>query len=436
MIIKASQRGGANKLATHLLNSNDNEHVAVHELRGYVSDDLPGALQESYAISKATKCRQFLFSVSLNPPPKVDADTALFEDVCGRIEQRAGLVDQPRAIVFHEKEGRRHAHACWSRIDNESMKAVNMSYFKNKMMEISKEVYLEQGWDLPNGFKDREQRNPLNFTREQWQQAKRLQQDPRNIKTDFKECWATAKNKDAFEKLLERKGYYLAQGDRRGFVAVDWQGETYSLSRWTGEKTKALRERLGDETKLNGADETKARVDTDLSNSVQKLNDNLKQKQQQSMKPLTERKTAMQQLHDQQREQLREDQYKHLQQMREQQQRRIRTGIRGWLDRLTGKRKQIEAQNQQENEINQSKSRDEKDQLIHEQNRHRRSLQDEIAARREQHNLERQALRDDVFRHVGEKQKKLIEEKLAQAEMPERAAASKEREQGDQSISF
>ena len=61
MIIKASQRGGAQCLARHLLNANDNEHVEVHQVSGFVSESLPGALQEAYAISRGTHCRQFLF---------------------------------------------------------------------------------------------------------------------------------------------------------------------------------------------------------------------------------------------------------------------------------------------------------------------------------------------------------------------------------------
>jgi len=31
MIIKASQRGGGRKLAAHLMNERDNEHVELHE---------------------------------------------------------------------------------------------------------------------------------------------------------------------------------------------------------------------------------------------------------------------------------------------------------------------------------------------------------------------------------------------------------------------
>ena len=82
MILKASQRGGGKRLAAHLLNARDNEHVHVHELRGFTADDLPGAFQEAYAVSRATRAKQFLFSLSLNPPQDKHV-AALHRDVAG-----------------------------------------------------------------------------------------------------------------------------------------------------------------------------------------------------------------------------------------------------------------------------------------------------------------------------------------------------------------
>ncbi len=35
MILKGSQRGNGGQLAKHLMNSSDNEHITVHELRGF-----------------------------------------------------------------------------------------------------------------------------------------------------------------------------------------------------------------------------------------------------------------------------------------------------------------------------------------------------------------------------------------------------------------
>lgn len=46
----------------------DNDHVEVHELRGFVSDNLVGAFKEAYAVGTGTKCQQFLFLLSLSPP--------------------------------------------------------------------------------------------------------------------------------------------------------------------------------------------------------------------------------------------------------------------------------------------------------------------------------------------------------------------------------
>ena len=60
MILKASQRSGAKQLGLHLLKREENEHVEVHEVSGFVADDLMGAMREAYALSRGTKCQQFL----------------------------------------------------------------------------------------------------------------------------------------------------------------------------------------------------------------------------------------------------------------------------------------------------------------------------------------------------------------------------------------
>lgn len=65
MILKASQRGGGKQLAIHLLRTDENEHVEVHEVSGFVAQDVMGAMAEAYAVSKGTRCKQHLFSVSL-----------------------------------------------------------------------------------------------------------------------------------------------------------------------------------------------------------------------------------------------------------------------------------------------------------------------------------------------------------------------------------
>ena len=174
MILKAIERGDAGQLARYLLATRDNEHVELHEVSGFASDDLIDAFHEADAIAKGTRCKNYLFSMSLNPPEGPDVSTRAFEQAADQIGKKLGLNNQPRAMVFHEKDGRRHAHVVWSRIDAERMRAINLPHYKRKLRDISRELYLEHGWDMPRGLQDRRLRDPTNFSREEWQQAKRV----------------------------------------------------------------------------------------------------------------------------------------------------------------------------------------------------------------------------------------------------------------------
>lgn len=156
MILVGNQRGGARDLALHLM-KDENEHVVVHELRGFASTTLLDAFRESYAISRTTRCKQHLFSLSLNPPPEAEVSPAAFEDAVFRAEKQLGLAGQPRAIVFHEKKGldgrtRRHAHAVWCRIDADKQRAVQLSFSKRKLQNLARDLYLENDWQMPRGF--------------------------------------------------------------------------------------------------------------------------------------------------------------------------------------------------------------------------------------------------------------------------------------------
>jgi len=270
MILNGNQRGGAKDLAVHLLKPN-NDHVQVHELRGFVSDDLLGAFTESYAISRGTRCKQFLYSLSLNPPEGAKVSTEAFENAADKVEMRLGLDGQPRAIVFHEKNGRRHAHVVWSRIDPQAMKAVQLSHSKRKLRQVSRELFREHGWEMPKGLIDRNARDPKNFSLAEWQQAKRVGKDPRRIKAAIQDAWAITDSKSALDAALEERGFVLARGDRRGFVVLDRDGENYSLPKWAGLKTKDVRARLGSEKTLLSVAEARGRIAETMTLAVQRL---------------------------------------------------------------------------------------------------------------------------------------------------------------------
>ncbi|MCV6602828.1 MAG: relaxase, partial [Cohaesibacter sp.] len=177
MILHGNQRGGAKDLALHLM-KDENERVHIHEMRGFVSDTLEGAFQESYAISKVTKCKQHLYSLSINPPVGADIKDDHFVDAANQAEKRLGLAGQPRAIVFHEKHGsdgnlRRHAHAVWCRVDTETMTAKQLSYDREKLREVSRDLHIKHDLTMPKGLINSQNRNPRNFTLAEWQQCKR-----------------------------------------------------------------------------------------------------------------------------------------------------------------------------------------------------------------------------------------------------------------------
>jgi hypothetical protein len=92
MILKASQRSFAKELAVHLMNTKENEHVEVHDVRGFASTTIKDAMEEAYAVSRGTRCKQHLFSLSLNPPEDKDVTTDMFEAAIDKIERKLGLL--------------------------------------------------------------------------------------------------------------------------------------------------------------------------------------------------------------------------------------------------------------------------------------------------------------------------------------------------------
>ena len=151
MIPKASQRGLGQDLATHLQNAYDNEYVEIAEVRGAVARDLHGAFAEWEVCAHAmTCCRNYLYSLSVNPDPAQGQLTrAQYRDYIDRVEGKLGLSGQPRAIVFHIKEGREHCHVVWSRIDTEHGKAVHQPFDRQKLMMVTRQFAREHGLRLP-----------------------------------------------------------------------------------------------------------------------------------------------------------------------------------------------------------------------------------------------------------------------------------------------
>ena len=387
MILVGNQRGGARDMAIHLMKP-ENERVEVAELRGFVAQTLDGAFQESYAISRGTQCKQFLFSLSLNPPKDAEVSDDQFMAAITKTESKLGLSGQPRAVVFHEKRGddgmlRRHAHAVWSRINVDEMKAIELPHSKRKMQDVSRDLYLEHGWKMPRGLAVSGACDPRNFTLAEWQQARRIKEDPREIKAVFQDAWAISDSKAAFDHALKERGYWLAKGDKRGYVAVDRHGEVHNVAKRVGVRTKAVRERLGDMDALPSVADAKIELARAMQTKMADFQREVVDREENEKREAARKREALKVRQSAERDAF--QQAAKLRQQAEQQEResRLRKGLLGLWDRIRGERKRTLERNAQEVTKAQQRDKKERDQLTAVQLAQRREVVKERAQQRE-----------------------------------------------------
>lgn len=396
MILVASERGSAKELARHLLNDKDgNEHISVHELRGFMSNKLEGALQESEAIAKGTKCRKHLFSVSFNPPAQNYVSIEDFEDAINRVEEKNDLNGHARAIVFHEKEGRRHAHAVWSRIDAETMRAKNLSHYKLKLQSISRELYHEHEWKMPQGLARKGHSDPRNYTLSEYQQAKRMKIDARELKGAVQDAYAASDNAQSFAHALSERGLILAKGDRRGHVAVSHTGDVLSIARYVGKKAKEVRAKLGEPENLPSVDEAKIQMMQDMRKAFIRHAQEAKSQAQLAKERLEQEKWQTIQHQREDRQKLEDSQKQRWIEETKARSDRLNSGLRGLWQRITGQRAAIQREN--EEQARQALERDlqQKNNMIAKQMQARKDLQDQQTRVSEQHHKTLQGLKDD-----------------------------------------
>jgi len=400
MILKGSQRTGAMELAAHLLKGAENEHIALHEMRGFMANTALGAFKEMEAVARGTRCKQFMFSLSLNPPADADVSVAAFEEALERVETRLCLGGQPRLVVFHEKNGRRHAHCVWSRINPETMTAINLPHYKLKLCSIAKSLFAEHGWKMPQGFIHHSRRDPTNFSLAEWQQAKRHDDDPKALKTLFQNCWAISDSGKAFARALEDRGFYLARGDRRGFVAVDYRGEVYSLSRWIGVKPKELKAKLGPPENLPDIEKAKASIGRAMTQVLESHIHAADRKRWREAMPLLKERRAMTRGHQETRQELGKKQEARQRDETAARIQRVPRGIKIIWSFVTGKYARIRKLNELETIQAARRDRSEAQALIQAQLQERRSLQERLAALRGKQTKERESLRIQIAQYL------------------------------------
>jgi hypothetical protein len=281
------------------------------------------------------------------------------------------------------------------------MRAINLPHFKLKLRDVSRELYLEHGWAMPRGLANSKERDPKNFTRDEWEQARRGDQDPRALKALFRECWLISDSKAAFAQALKGRGYTLARGDRRGHVAVDFRGEVYAIAKWTGLRAKDVRDRLGDGKDLPSVEQAKAANTTRMTDMLRRHVAEAEAAFRKKAEALAEKRAVI--VERQRRERAELDKRQQERGARETAERgaRLNKGFRGIWDRLTGTYGRTARRNELEAWDAAKRDCRERDALIEAHLDERQGLHQLVREAREAHGKEVAQLHRDIAGYMA-----------------------------------
>jgi hypothetical protein len=219
----------------------------LYELPGFAFPDIVDAFRSVHVMAEATKCEQPFFHVQVRNPECETLNRDQWEYAANRIERMLGLKDQPRAIAFHvdEKTGDRHMRIAWSRIDDETMTAKELPFYKDRLKKISRELEMHFGISVvPN-----ERESPIKYapTRSEDEQARRLGLNPHEVRQTIRDCFEPSDGGRSCESALADEGMILAKGERRDFIVIDQAGGLHALGkRILDVPAPEVRDRLAD----------------------------------------------------------------------------------------------------------------------------------------------------------------------------------------------
>jgi hypothetical protein len=238
MICKGTTHNNGARLASYITTGKKGERAELWELRGFEATDIKDAFRDVHVMADGTKCEQPFFHVQVRNREGETLTRQQWEHTADRIERMLGLKDQPRAIAFHidEQSGCEHMHVVWSRIDEETLTAIPLPFFKDRLKKLSRE--LEMHFALDPVTNQREGQIKYAPTRAEEEQARRLGLNIHDVRNTIRACYERSDCGASFQAALEHEGMALAQGERRDFVVIDEAGGIHALG-----KTNSRRDR-------------------------------------------------------------------------------------------------------------------------------------------------------------------------------------------------
>jgi len=247
MICKGTTHNSGPRLAAYMTNGKDGERAELWQMRGFAMENLTDAFRTVHVMAQGTRCEQPFFHVQVRNREGEHLTRQQWEEAANRIERMIGLKDQPRAIAFHidEKTGHEHMHVAWSRIDQDTLTAKHLPFYKLRLKKISRELELHFGLEpVTNHRPDKIKYAP---TRAEEEQSRRLGFDIHEVRNTIRQCWDRSDCGSSFQSALEEQGLILAQGDRRSFVVIDREGGMHALGKRILDVTATgIRQRLSD----------------------------------------------------------------------------------------------------------------------------------------------------------------------------------------------
>ena len=235
MIINGGSRSNAQFFAKHLTNGEENERVTLCEIRNLAALSIPGAFREMSAIAQGTRARNYFYHANINPVSEERLTPAQWVRAVALLEENLRLTGHARFVVEHEKKGRVHRHAVWSRIDVIRMRAVEMADDYERHQATARQ--LEQEFGLRPG---RSVLGPHKATGERparrpkpWEtfRGHRTGIDPHGLTAHVTALYRSSKDPKAFTDALQAHGLRLVKGDCRDLCIVDQAGHLHSLGR-------------------------------------------------------------------------------------------------------------------------------------------------------------------------------------------------------------
>ena len=198
---------------------------------------------------------------------------------------------------------------------------------------------------------------------------------------------------------MQERGLYLARGDRRGHVAVTYDGEVLSIARMIGKPAKEVVGRFGDPATLQSVEEARAHIAQHIEPKIKSFIAESKAEFAERMKPVEQERLRMKGLHDAERQRLDFGQAERLKAETQARAERLRKGLGGLWDRLTGEHAKVKAQNELEANWSLQRDREQRHLLVSAQMRERQALQNQIRELRHAQAKRLRELHRDLHRY-------------------------------------